>query len=140
MWRIAFFVPVPPAPKGSMRGFWNSGAGKVVVINDNARTKAFQEDVSIVARGAANRVRLPKPAAGPVSLSLLFVMPTPKRKAPLAGAWACKPDLDKLARSVLDALTGVLYVDDQQVDSMDLSKRFHGVGEEPGVDVVAVLS
>jgi Holliday junction resolvase RusA-like endonuclease len=42
-----------------------------------------------------------------------------------------KPDLDKLARAVLDALTGVYYLDDAQVVSLDLQKAYtHGA---PGV-------
>ena len=35
-----------------------------------------------------------------------------------------KPDLDKLVRSVMDALTGYAFVDDSQVIEVEASKRF----------------
>ena len=36
------------------------------------------------------------------------------------------PDLDKLVRSVLDALTGYAYIDDRQVGSLVASKEWTG--------------
>lgn len=41
-----------------------------------------------------------------------------------------QPDLDKLERAVLDALTGVVYEDDGQVTRIDSAKRY---GRKPGV-------
>jgi Holliday junction resolvase RusA-like endonuclease len=34
------------------------------------------------------------------------------------------PDIDKLARAVLDALTGIVYDDDSQVIELQATKRF----------------
>lgn len=42
------------------------------------------------------------------------------------------PDLDKLTRAVLDALTGIVYRDDAQVVELLASKRY---GRSPGVRV-----
>ena len=44
------------------------------------------------------------------------------------------PDLDKLERAALDALTGVLYLDDRQVARLSADKSW---GDIPGVDVRA---
>jgi len=35
-----------------------------------------------------------------------------------------KPDIDKLCRAVLDALTGIAYADDSQVVALDASKVY----------------
>jgi crossover junction endodeoxyribonuclease RusA len=71
---------------------------------------------------------------GPVRIELQFVMPrpkaTPKRSTPPA---VKKPDLDKLTRAVLDAITGVSYRDDSQVVDLVASKRIAELGEPPGL-------
>ncbi len=61
---------------------------------------------------------------GPVSVRLEFHMPRPK-DAPKRIVLPCKaPDLDKLCRGALDALTGKLYGDDSQVVSLSARKVF----------------
>lgn len=42
---------------------------------------------------------------------------------------ASKPDIDKTERAVLDALTGIVYVDDAQVVGLDVVKLW---GDTPG--------
>jgi len=44
-----------------------------------------------------------------------------------------KPDVDKLARAVLDALTGVLFYDDSQVISLTVTKKYRLKDEMLGV-------
>lgn len=77
--------------------------------------------------------------AGPVFVRLVFTFPQP---ASLRGkelgarridggrdAWPCvRPDIDKLARGVLDALTGVLWADDGQVCELALEKHYIAPG------------
>lgn len=47
------------------------------------------------------------------------------RLRPSAPAWpGVKPDVDKMARAVLDALTGVLWVDDAQVVDLHATKVY----------------
>lgn len=41
-----------------------------------------------------------------------------------------KPDADKLARAVWDALKGIIYTDDSQIVRLTLSKDY---GDAPGV-------
>jgi crossover junction endodeoxyribonuclease RusA len=71
-----------------------------------------------------------------VSIGLCFVLPrptnTPKRRTPPA---AKRPDLDKLTRSALDAITGVVLLDNAQVVDLHAHKRLAGLGETPGVTV-----
>ena len=69
---------------------------------------------------------------GPVSVELCFYLPrgkTVRRALP-----AVKPDLDKLVRAVLDALTGYCYKDDGQAVGVLASKQY-AVDEDPGVHI-----
>ena len=66
---------------------------------------------------------------GPVAIQLHFYMLKPrtvKREKPTV-----PPDLDKLIRGVLDALTGIVYLDDAQVILIRAAKSYG----EPGVDI-----
>ncbi len=70
------------------------------------------------------------PFSGPCKVSLTFTMPSCKKpKFPLP---ATKPDIDKLARSTLDALSGVIYTDDARIVDLHCKEVF---GERPGVEV-----
>jgi Holliday junction resolvase RusA-like endonuclease len=53
-----------------------------------------------------------------------------------APVWhASTPDIDKLCRAVLDALTSVAWVDDRQVARLVASKRWPDEGEAPGASI-----
>lgn len=55
----------------------------------------------------------------PVRLTMAFFVLQAKRSKKIT----LRPDLDKLVRSVLDALTGIVYKDDSQVSELTASKR-----------------
>ncbi len=84
---------------------------------------------------------------GPVELRLFFAHKA-RRKADSDKWRTTRPDADKLARAVLDALTGILYKDDSQVARLDIHKEYgswapkaEGGPEEPYLTVNArVLS
>ena len=59
------------------------------------------------------------------------------RKRPLP---IVKPDLDKLVRSVLDALSGVVFADDAQVTGLLTVKRYEQAGVPVGVQVHVLRS
>ncbi|MCG7245624.1 RusA family crossover junction endodeoxyribonuclease [Corynebacterium sp. ACRPX] len=77
-----------------------------------------------------------EPLSGPVRVQLEFVMPRTKamRDKP-APPMIQKPDVDKLARAVLDGLTGPAFEDDSQVTELIVAKRRAMPGEETGVAV-----
>ena len=65
-----------------------------------------------------------------VSLGFAFLRPksVSKKKRPYV---TVKPDVDKLARAVLDAMTGVVFRDDAQVVKLEVEKQYSamaGVG------------
>jgi len=56
----------------------------------------------------------------PVAMSLEFIFPRPKKSAnPFPPI-----DLDKLLRTVFDALTGIIMADDKQIVYVEMTKRY----------------
>lgn len=113
-----FFVSGRPIPQGSLK-FINGHA-----IHVRAQDLAlWRADIANCARATG----IGK-AEGAVEVVLTFVMLKPKsvkRKEPFV-----RPDLDKLIRAVLDGLTDVAYLDDQQVTRITATKTY---GENQGV-------
>lgn len=126
------FIPGTPAPQGSMRGYIVKD--RVNMVSDNPKTVPWRHAIAAEVRAEIGNVVLyPKPL--PVSLSLEFIMP--RRKAEpvrVTRPHTRKPDLDKLIRATLDALTGLVYDDDSQVNCFDrIEKRPAEIGEKPGL-------
>ncbi len=87
---------------------------------------------------AARDLIPPSPIQGPVELDLLFFMPRPqtlsRRKDP-RGDLPCtaKPDIDNLAKAVMDAITALgIWQDDKLVTATYFEKRYHEIGGRPG--------
>lgn len=142
---IKFFVPGTPVPKGSAKAFYNKRTGKAQVIQTNAdRQKPWASSISYTAMIEMDHG---KPYAGPIMLSLDFIMPRPKshygtgkKSAQIKDSapeyCISKPDADKLLRCVKDALTGVVWNDDSQVVILDkVVKRYESVSRGTGVHV-----
>jgi len=89
---------------------------------------------------AASAIR--KPLVGPVEIEISFHFPRPSNKTwktrPMpAEVKVTKPDLDNLAKAVMDALNGVCWVDDAQVSRLVLSKWIVA-GGEPACSLVKI--
>lgn len=111
-----FFVPGEPVPQGSMSVF----NGRIVHGNSRA-VKAWRATVRDMGIYAGLL-----PVGGPIAIECVFSLrrgKTVKREHPIT-----RPDLDKLVRCVLDALTGVAYLDDSQVIDLKASKRYGNEG------------
>ena len=78
--------------------------------------------------------RISNPLAGPVEVEIAFYFQRPSNKTwktrpmPLE-VKTTKPDLDNLAKAVMDALNGVAWIDDAQVCKIVLSKWIVAGGE-----------
>src|SRR5690606_1470441 len=94
--------------------------------------KPWAEAVSWAAKAALQGRSF---GASPVMVYLDFVMPRPKGhlgtgknagqvRAGAPGIPTTKPDIDKLARLVLDALTGLAWRDDSQVARLSAAKHW----------------
>ena len=118
----SFFVPGVPVQQGSMKTI----NGRVF-HNSDTKLRAWREAIGWCARSAKVPL-IPKEAA--VSIELDFIFARPKsvtRKYPTTA-----PDLDKLIRSCLDALSGIGYVDDSQVVKISSTEIY---GATPGVRI-----
>jgi Holliday junction resolvase RusA-like endonuclease len=135
MKRISFSVPGVPVPQGSKRAF--VVGGRAVMAEANRETKPWRAAVAAAAAEA-----MPEgPAANPVDIELAFIFPRPKghygRRGlrPSAPVYkTTKPDIDKLTRAVLDAITGIVIRDDAQVVRLLTIKTF-GDGAATGARV-----
>lgn len=125
---VELFVPGKPAPQGSKRHI-----GRGILIESSKDLGPWRERVALAAHGAMCGRPL---ITGPVSVLLIFVLPrpksAPKRTTPPASK---RPDLDKLARAILDAITNVVICDDAQVTNLHAFKRIAEIDETPGARI-----
>ena len=128
---LAFGVP---QPKGSAKAFIPKGWKRAIVTSDNPKNKGWQQIVAEAATTALAEAG-GQMVEGPVSLVVDFFLPKPKSAPRKAIPHLKKPDLDKLVRSVKDALTKVAWADDSQVVRITASKTYAPVGHAPGVRV-----
>ena len=131
---LAVFVAGKPAPQGSKRGIPTRN-GKVAMIESSKAVKPWREDIrqALLVDGQP-RAQL---GDGPVHVELTFVMPrpasTPKRRTPPA---VKRPDIDKLTRAVLDAVSSAgVWKDDSQVTALVVHKRLAELTETPGCHI-----
>jgi crossover junction endodeoxyribonuclease RusA len=133
---LTFTVPGVAAKKGSTRAFIPKGWKRPVITNMDPKAKAWQQLVSEAATQALSRSSLQPFADGPVLLDVWFFLPRPKKfltkkYAPVDVPLITTPDVDKLARVVVDALTRVVYPDDSRVIDLYVHKRYCAAGELP---------
>jgi Holliday junction resolvase RusA-like endonuclease len=125
--------------KGSMRAFIPKGWTRPVLTNDNPKNKGWQ---LLIAEGASRAIQ-DRPAsergllAGGVRLTVAFYLPRPKKfmRPGMHPAHLTRPDLDKCARSVADALHGIAWHDDSQVVDLVVMKRYVRIDEAPHADI-----
>jgi Endodeoxyribonuclease RusA len=148
---ICFTVLGEPMSKGSMIGeVVTRGDGSVVYKNGKplCRVRPAKKGLTRNAQGIGNAALAARAKAGlgisrgeAVAVTLRFFTGRPaahfgtgrnagllKDSAPAKPAK--RPDVDKWARQVLDAMTGVIYADDGQVVSLLAVKDF-AVGDGP---------
>lgn len=127
-----------PAPQGSHRSF-KVKSGAVVTTDDNPRTRPWKAAVTAEAELAVAKAELTDPAYDrrPVAVAITFRFPRPRghygKRGLLPSAPAqmvSMPDIDKLVRAVLDALTGIVWRDDAQVVVLEIRKAYQREGEE----------
>lgn len=126
----AFTVFGTPAPQGSKRAF-RLPNGRINLVETSKAIEPWREDV----RNAAlhKREEGVEPFDGPLSMRLVFTLAKPASAPRRRRSWPSrKPDLDKLMRSTLDALTqsGLIADDARVVDVTRLAKVYPGEDEE----------
>lgn len=126
---IKFVVPGKPQGKGRPRVTRNG-------TYTPKATKEYQRTISTCAK-LSNNIYYEKE---PLSATILCFYPIPKntpkykRKMMIEGKTypMVKPDLDNVAKAILDALNGVCYKDDNQIVELHIKKKY---SDEPRVIV-----
>ena len=117
-----------PAPQGSKR---HVGGGRMV--EQSKAVGPWREAVRGETQRAMGHL---VPAEGPLSVLINFYLPRPKSLAKSVTLPAKRPDLDKLARAVLDGLTeGGAWLDDGQVVRLMAQKNYAGGENPPGCTI-----
>lgn len=105
--------------KGSARAF--KCGNRCIITNDNPKCKAWQKKVTI----AAMQAGVKKQDRAQISISFHIEIPkTYLKKRNVGDPHTMKPDIDKLIRPILDALTGFAYEDDNCVYSVTACKTW----------------
>lgn len=132
---VSFFAEGVAAPEGSHRYVGYRG-GRPVVAHDNPRLAGWRTIVARAANDAARSAGWAPQYDGPVAVQAHFYLPHPKRPR-FPDRAATKPDLDKLARAVGDALAapGGILLEDSRIVTWVLTKRWASDGQPPGVHV-----
>lgn len=132
---IEIWCPGIPAPGGSKRGFFNKKTGRVIITDDNKKSKPWMACVSEAASQKCSTM-----LDGPLRVRFDFVFPRPKghyRTGKNAGQLKAdappypivKPDATKVTRSTEDALKGIAWRDDSQIVTQAATKRY---GDQAG--------
>lgn len=141
---LEFEVLGHPEPAGSKAGFRHPHTGRVIIVDASKKARPWKQEVARTAGDVIGEGVRPVWGDGPLEVVLTFTLARPrghygtgrnalvlKPSAPLFPA--VKPDIDKLSRGVLDALTSVVYRDDAQIVRKAAAKVY---GEPEGVRIV----
>jgi crossover junction endodeoxyribonuclease RusA len=120
---VQFTVYGIPIPQGSTKAFIPKGWNRAIITSDNKKTKPWRQEIAGTARDAMQGLS-PAGRAIPISVRCCFYFDKPKSVKKSVNGKTTKPDVDKLARAVLDALTGITFDDDSQVTELYVMKRF----------------
>jgi Holliday junction resolvase RusA-like endonuclease len=137
MMQIHFQVEGDPKGKGRPRF---SRVGKFTKVYTDKQTLTYEAVIATFAKQAMGGT---EPLKTPVSVFLYVRLPIPqsypkkRKEACLNGSeMPCKkPDIDNIAKTYLDAMNGVIFVDDTQVIDLHVKKLY---AEKAGVDVMVM--
>lgn len=133
MTHVAIDVLGIPAPQGSKRH-----VGRGILVESSTKVGPWREAVVAAAtnQGAANRQ-----LDGPIHVDVSFYFPRPKRHYRANGdlkpaapyVHAVTPDIDKVLRATLDALTqAAVITDDARVQHVEARKLYATSDRAPG--------
>jgi Holliday junction resolvase RusA-like endonuclease len=119
---LMFTVPWPPVPTGRARAAVVAGRAR---IYQPSKTQAAQ--AALRAHVAAELGDDWQPLDVPLLLAVTAYLPMPssmpksRRETALPSK---RPDVDNLARTLLDALSGLVWSDDARIVNLNIRKRY----------------
>ena len=122
-------------PKVKQRPRFATRNGKVVTYTPKT-TATFENLVKLKAEKEFSR-----PLTGAICVAIRFYLPRPKRiiwkTKPMPETYSDKrPDIDNLAKSVIDGLTGIAFKDDGQIADLHVTKKYHAGDNESKTIVI----
>jgi len=143
---VVFAVRGTPAAKGSARAFVNKRTGRAFVAPGGAKSTELKignwnSAVREAAAEAVGDLEAPLFVDRALNVTIDFAIARPSghwgkgknvgRVSPSAPRYPrSKPDIDKLARCTLDAITGIVFDDDSRIVTLHLIKRYADPGDE----------
>ena len=130
--KLTFFSPGQVKGLNRTRAAVFNGHAKVYEDSDSKSQKAYVRQACIREMKETGIHGIPHYTDRGISVSIdaCFIPPeSMSKKKRLAIATGCirpckKPDVDNIAKLVLDALNGVIYKDDKDVSSLTVFKRY----------------
>jgi Holliday junction resolvase RusA-like endonuclease len=137
---VTFEIPGVPVAQPRQRHRIVKSAGKAFVSNYTPKTDPVNVFKAVARIEAAKAFASVSSYVEAVSVDLVFVLPRTKgqvwKSKPMPRLHHTKkPDLDNLEKSVLDALTGIAWIDDAQVQRVTKEKWIASGDELPRVIV-----
>jgi Holliday junction resolvase RusA-like endonuclease len=131
MMQIMFTIYGEPIAKGRPRF---AKRGNYVQAYTPVKTKTYEDEVRLLAtkaKGSGSTLE------GSVSVFIYISFSVPqsyskrKREACLLGKekHTKKPDLDNVAKAVIDGMNGIIFKDDSQVTNLHVTKSYGEVGK-----------
>ena len=135
MMQIMFTIYGEPVAKGRPRF---AKRGNYIQTYTPVKTKTYEDEVRLLAtkaKGSGSTLE------GSVSVFIYISFSVPqsyskrKREACLSGEekHTKKPDLDNVAKAVIDGMNGIIFKDDSQITSLHVTKVY---AETPAVEVM----
>ena len=126
MMDFSIFIPVTPQP-------WRRTLGSGRRRYTDPKSRAYKEEIAAVVKRPL--VGSSAPFDCSIELSeMIFCMPIPKswskKKKANPPPHTSTPDLDNLTKAIGDALNGVLWKDDAQINVINSKKQY---AENPGI-------
>lgn len=115
---IRFEVRVDPMPQPRPKAR-RIGPGIQIYTPNNAAIKTYKASIVEAFKRVAGDAF--EPLVGPLGLRIHFVFERPQSRLKEL-FHIIKPDLDNLAKGVMDSLNGIAWHDDSQIDNIALSK------------------
>lgn len=117
-------------PKVKQRPRFASRSGKVITYTPKT-TASFENLVKLKAENKFKR-----PLDGAIGLAIRFYLPRPQRMIwktrPMPEVCCDKrPDIDNLAKAIIDGLNGIAFKDDGQIADLHITKKYHAGDGEP---------
>lgn len=131
---IEFAVEGRPVPQGSMTASYNRQT-KVAHVH-HVQGAALAVWRASIRESARQAMRGQRPEHRAIDIALVFLMPRPVshirlnygrqtiRERYVSAQVTTSPDIDKLIRAALDAMTGIVYIDDSQVVNLHAREMY----------------